>query len=100
MQEVGGKRGAQRGPAFHGPQNSAIKIKAGSEEGRWECEGDEHRVGVLISERGLGPRRGDRGSGLLSRASFFQTDAGGRHVGDPEPRALALWVDLTHAAFL
>lgn len=77
VQEAGGKRGSPARPGLPRASKVSIKIRAGSEEGRWECGGRGHRSGALISECGLGPWHRDRGSELLSRASFFQTDEGG-----------------------
>lgn len=77
VQEAGGKRGSPARPGLPRASEVSVKIRAGSEEGRWECGGRGHRLGALISECGLGPWHRDRGSELLSRASFFQTDEGG-----------------------
>lgn len=95
-----GSGGAPRGPAFHGPQTSAVKIGAGWGEGRWACEGHGYRWRVLISERGLGARHRDRGSELLAGLHSFRQTREGDVKGTLEPRALTLRVDLTHAAFL
>lgn len=77
VQEAGGKWGSPARPGLPRASEVSVKIRAGSEEGRWECGGRGHWLGALISECGLGPWHRDRGSELLSRASFFQTDEGG-----------------------
>lgn len=77
VQEAGGKRGSPARPGLPRASEVSVKIRAGSEEGRWECGGRGHWLGALISECGLGPWHRDRGSELLSGASFFQTDEGG-----------------------